>query len=90
MATDRTQSNRAAAFVSWGNTVDRSARTANARKAAPGSLDHWIAKLDPERFADATPNQIRDAAIAMRKAHFARLGAASVAARRKAKGTRNP
>jgi hypothetical protein len=78
---NRSLANRAAAYSSWGKTVDRSARTANARKAGPGSLDHWLGKLDPERFANATETQRRDAAIAMKRAHFASLAAKSAKAR---------
>lgn len=72
---------RAAAFESWAQTVDRSARTANARSKSPGSLDHWLSKLGPA-FDHASEAQRRDAAIAARKAHFSRLAAASAKARR--------
>lgn len=68
---------------SWANTSDRTARTAPARKAAPGSIDYWLAKLDPERFAEATPEQRLAAAEAARKAHFAGLALRSARARRK-------
>lgn len=80
---DRSLSNRAASFTSWANTVDRSARTAPARAKGPGSLAHWIAKLDAERFANATAAQKEAAAVAMRKAHFARLAAKSAESRKR-------
>src|SRR5205809_5590526 len=78
------QAKKAAAYASWANTVDRSARTQNARSKSPGSLDHWLNKLGPA-FDHATEAQRRDAAIAARKAHFARLAAASVKARRQSR-----
>lgn len=76
------QSKRAAAYESWARTVDRSARTQNARSKSPGSLDHWLSKLGPA-FDQATEAQRRDAAIAAKRAHFARLAAASVRSRQK-------
>ena len=75
------QSKRAAAFISWAQTVDRSARTEHARSKSPGSLDHWLSRLGPA-FDDATEGQRRDAAIAARRAHFAKLAAASAKARK--------
>ena len=61
---------RAAAHQSWGNTVDRTARTAKARQAFEES---FLVKAngDPKRAAS------------LRKAHFAKLVAASVKARRR-------
>lgn len=80
-ASERALSNRAAAYASWGKTVDRATRTAAARAASPGSLEHWMSKLDAEKFGNATEAQRRDAAIALRRAHFAGLAAKSVKAR---------
>ena len=53
-----------AAYASWSRTPDRTARTAPARTAGPGSLNYWVAKLDPDIFADATDRQKLDAADA--------------------------
>jgi hypothetical protein len=75
---------RVGGLVSSGNTVDRTARTAPARSAGPGTVTYWLTKLDPERFASATPRQRLDAAEAMRRAHFARLAMKSAQARKKA------
>lgn len=77
----------AASHASWGNTVDRAARTERARQASPSSLAHWIAKLDPVKFADASDAQKNDAAVSMRKAHFASLAAKSVKARNAKRAT---
>jgi len=51
------QAGRYGGLRSWANTPDRTARTAPARDAGPGSVDYWLARLDPERFADATGEQ---------------------------------
>lgn len=76
---------RAGGLESWARTVDRTARTAPARAKAPGELDYWLERLDPERFADATEAQRLAAADAARRAHFARLALASAKARRRRK-----
>jgi hypothetical protein len=78
---NRTIVGRIGGLQSWANTPDRTARTSNARKAGPGAIDYHLARLDPERFANATDRQRLDAAEAMRKAYFARLALASVKAR---------
>jgi hypothetical protein len=70
------------AHESWARTADRTARTEPARAKAPSSTEYWLARLDPERFADATDRQKMDAAEAAKKAHFARLALKSAAARR--------
>lgn len=72
---------RLGAHASWANTVDRSARTRQARRRSPSSIEYWLDKLD-DRFADATEAQRRDAAEAAKKAHYQRLALRSVAARR--------
>ncbi len=62
-----------AAHVSWGNTVDRSQRTAPARAA----LDAKFLKL-----ADGDPVRAEH----LRKAHYKRLALKSVQSRRRAAG----
>jgi hypothetical protein len=71
-ATERRLSASIAAHQSWANTVDRSARTANARAA-----------LD-QRFLDEADGDPKRAA-SLRKAHFARLALKSAQARRRRK-----
>ncbi len=73
---------RYGAHVSWANTVDRTARTRKARQKSPASVEYWLARLDPERFAEATPQQRLDAAESMRRAHFAVLALRSAESRR--------
>ena len=63
---------RLASEVSWGNTTDRSARTAPARAA-----------LERKFLDQADGDPVRAAHI--RKAHFARLALRSAQSRRKAK-----
>lgn len=64
---------RAAAHASWANTIDRTARTANARRA-----------LEAKFLAEADGDPKR--AESIRKAHYARLALASVKARRRRAG----
>ena len=71
-------------LTSWANTPDRTRRTQPGRDSGPGSLEYWLNRLDPERFADATEHQRRQAAEAAKNAYFAELAMKSVAARRKA------
>jgi hypothetical protein len=71
---------------SWARTADRTARTANGRAASPSQLEWHVARLDPERFADATDEQKLAAAESARTAYFARLALAS----HKARGRKNP
>lgn len=70
------------AHVSWANTPDRTARTANGRAAGPAELAWHVARLDPVRFADASDEQRRVAAEAARKAYFTEIAHASWRARR--------
>jgi hypothetical protein len=72
---------RYGALKSWGSTPDRSARTAPARANAPSSIEYHLARLDPERFANATDKQKLDAAEAARKAYFTNLSLKSAKAR---------
>ena len=67
---------------SWANTVDRSARTRKARESGPSGLDWHLARLDPQRFAEASEDDRRMAAEAARKAYYADLAMKSAAARR--------
>jgi len=83
MAAIHRAAGRVGGLTSWANTPDRSARTAPARRTAPGEVDYWLARLDPERFADATDEQRLAAAEAARRAYFARLSLRSAAARRR-------
>jgi hypothetical protein len=78
--TERQLSSRYGGLKSWAQTVDRTARTANGRAAAPGQLDYWIARLD-DRFDDATDEQRRQAAEAARKAYFVDLARKSARSR---------
>lgn len=81
--TSRAVAGRYGGLKSWSNTPDRTARTAPARRAGPGSPEYWLARLDPVKFADATEAQKMQAAEAARKAHFAHLAMKSAQARRK-------
>lgn len=70
-----------AVHASWAKTVDRAARTANARKAA---LDRFEREVDPE---GALPPEIRaKMAEHARKAYFTRLALKSAQARARRKG----
>lgn len=71
------------ALKSWGNTVDRSARTAPARRNSPASVEYWLDRLDPERFADATQEQRVAAAESARRAYYAKLALQSARSRRR-------
>jgi hypothetical protein len=73
---------RYGALRSWANTPDRTARTRRARDKSPSSIDWHLARLDPERFADASPDARLKAAEAARKAYYAHLAMKSAAARR--------
>jgi len=74
---------RYGAFKSWERTRDRSARTAPARRNAPGELEWHLARLDPALFADATDSQRLAAAEAGRRAYFAQLALKSAHVRRR-------
>jgi hypothetical protein len=69
------------ALKSWANTVNRSARTAPARAAGPQSVSWHEARLGPQ-FADATPEQRRQAAEAAHRAYFAELSLRAVQAKK--------
>lgn len=72
-ATERSLRSKIAAHESWSRTSDRSARTANARKALE---DKFLAE------ADGDPKR----AASLRKAYFARLALKSAKARRRRAG----
>jgi hypothetical protein len=67
-----------AAHDSWAHTEDRSARTANARKAA---LDKFERQVDPDN--ELSPAERAKRAEHLRKAHFKRMSLASARARRR-------
>ncbi|OMC09147.1 hypothetical protein A5734_27840 [Mycolicibacterium fortuitum] len=70
-----------AAHESWAHTEDRSARTANARKAL---LDKFEQEVDPDGVL--TPAERAKRAEHARKAYFARLALKSAQARRRRAG----
>jgi hypothetical protein len=74
---------RLGGLTSWANTPNRSARTAPAVRANPSSIEWHLARLDAERFADATDQQKLEAAEAARRAYFARMAYKSAKARRR-------
>lgn len=86
----RVTGGRYGALRSWGNTPDRTVRTAPARQAAPSSVDYWLNRLDPERFAAATDQQKLDAAEALRKAYFVGLARKSKSSRARRGGPDAP
>ena len=72
---------RIAAHESWARTPDRAARTAPARQGLAAKFEREARdRLGP----GATARQVAEAAEAARKAFYARLAAAGVAARRRA------
>jgi len=71
------------AHTSWANTADRTARTANARRAF---IEHFERQVDPDRILSPGERALR--AEHLRKAHYARLALKSAQARRKAKEAR--
>lgn len=76
---ERSLRGRIGAHQSWANTTDRSARTANARKAR---LDQFEREVDPEGVL--TPAERARRAEHARKAYFARLALKSAQSRRRA------
>jgi hypothetical protein len=70
-----------AAHESWARTEDRSARTANARRAA---LDRFEKEVDPDGVL--LPDERARRAEHLRKAYFARLALKSAQARRARRG----
>jgi membrane-bound lytic murein transglycosylase B len=70
-----------AANESWARTVDRSARTANARKAM---LDKFEQQVDPD--GKLTPAERAKRAEHKRRAHFQRMALKSAQVRRRRGG----
>jgi hypothetical protein len=79
--TERKLRAQIAAEESWAQTEDRSARTANARKAM---LDKFETQVDPD--GKLTPAERAKRAEHARKAHFKRLALKSAQARRRRGG----
>ncbi|MEU3282141.1 hypothetical protein [Streptomyces antibioticus] len=67
------------AHISWANTTDRTARTAPGARAAEARFEKQARELHP----DANEDFIAKVAENLRKAHYARMGMASAAKRRK-------
>ena len=70
-----------AAHESWARTEDRSARTANARRAA---LDKFEREVDPD--GKLSPSERAKRAEHKRRAHFQRMALKSAQARRRRGG----
>lgn len=76
----RLASARIAAHESWARTADRTSRTAAARAGFQARFEREAReRLGP----GASDRQVADAAESARRAHYARLSAAGVAARRR-------
>lgn len=67
--TRTTENARYAALASWANTVDRTARTAKARRNSPSGIEYWLDRL-PSTFDTATEQQRLAAATLARRVHF--------------------
>lgn len=76
---ERSMQMRLAAHTSWANTTDRSARTANARRASHTTRFLEMAR---KKHPNATEAQIEQIAESLRKAHYTALALKSAAARR--------
>ncbi|WP_240743532.1 hypothetical protein [Mycobacterium paragordonae] len=76
--TERSIRGQIAAHDSWAKTSDRSARTANARKAL---LDKFERQVDPD--GTLAPAERAKRAENARKAHFKRLALKSAQARKR-------
>ncbi|WP_240761039.1 hypothetical protein [Mycolicibacterium sp. CR10] len=75
---ERSLRGQIAANESWSRTTDRSARTANARKAM---LDKFERQVDPD--GALSPDERARRAEYARKAHFQRMALRSAQARRR-------
>ena len=64
----------------WSREPSRARATAKARAAGPGSVDYWIARVDPDGLM--TPADRVAAAENARRAHFQRLAKRGRAARK--------
>lgn len=74
---ERTLQARVAAFDSWAQTSDRTARTAPARSAFD---NRFLDEVDPDRVLPEVERNMR--AEAARRAYFARLALQSAKSRR--------
>ncbi|MGW4876555.1 hypothetical protein ACWEPI_08365 [Streptomyces sp. NPDC004262] len=74
------------AHTSWANTTDRTARTAPGSRAAEARFEKQARELHP----GAGDEFIAKVAENLRKAHFARMGMASAAKRRKNREAKGP
>lgn len=74
----RSQQAKVAAHTSWANTADRAARTAAARSG----LEEKFYREAREQHPGATEREIAQMAESARKAHYRKLSAAGVAARK--------
>lgn len=79
--TERSLRSQIAAHESWARTPDRSARTANARKAM---LEKFAHQVDPD--GTLPPAERAKRAESLRRAHFKRLALKSVQARHRQAG----
>jgi hypothetical protein len=83
MSTSRQIAGRVGGLRSWANTVDRTERTAPARRNSPASIEYHLARLDPDRFANATDAQRLAAAEAAHRLYYAEMAMRSVQSRRR-------
>lgn len=81
MSSARNLLRSAAADESWANTLDRPARTANARKAFDNKFEKMAEELAAEQGVVLSPEELAKKAEWLRRAHFKRLAAKSVAVR---------
>jgi len=75
---------RIAVNTMWSKTRDRTARTATARAASPGSLSYWERRVDPDCEMDEATRV--KAAENARTAHFQRMAYRSAKARARNEG----
>jgi len=75
---EREQAGRLGAYISWANTPDRSKRTAPARRGLEAKWDRMVI----ETHGVLPPAEHAKCAEAFRKAHYARMTANSIRARK--------
>lgn len=75
----RSSAARLAAHESWANTADRTAR---AMPGARGLLEKFAREARERLGPDASEADVQAAAESARRAHYSRMSAAGVAARR--------
>lgn len=76
---ERAKAGRIGAYISWGNTADRTKRTAPARSKFDARFDQMVI----ERHGELPPAEHAKCAEAYRKAYFLELAQRSVRARAK-------